>query len=111
MKLAANEDSAFDAAISSAGAAGLVQFIPSTYALMVKKRPDLGLIPDFREGMANHRNAVKAQVASLRLFCGASVDETARALGVSAVTVMRDWRFARAWLHREVGELALLDLG
>lgn len=65
MKLAANEESAFDAAISSAGAAGLVQFIPSTYALMVKKRPDLGLIPDFREGMANHRNAVKAQVAYL----------------------------------------------
>jgi RNA polymerase sigma factor (TIGR02999 family) len=44
----------------------------------------------------------KAHVASLRLFCGASVDETAQALGVSAVTVMRDWRFARAWLHREL---------
>ena len=44
----------------------------------------------------------KAQVASLRLFCGASVEETATALGVSAVTVMRDWRFARAWLHREL---------
>lgn len=65
VKLAANEDSAFDAAISSAGAAGLVQFIPSTYALMVAKRPDLGLIPDFRAGMADHRNAVKAQVAYL----------------------------------------------
>jgi RNA polymerase sigma factor (TIGR02999 family) len=44
----------------------------------------------------------KAHVASLRLFCGATVDETARALGVSAVTVMRDWRFAKAWLHREL---------
>lgn len=65
VKLASNEDGAFDAAISSAGAAGLVQFIPSTYALMVQKRPDLGLIPDFRAGMADHQNAVKAQVAYL----------------------------------------------
>ena len=44
----------------------------------------------------------KAQVAMLRLFSGASVAETADALGVSEVTVMRDWRFARAWLHREL---------
>ena len=65
VKLATNEDAAFDAAISSAGADGLVQFIPSTYALMVKKRPDLGLISDFRTGMADHKNAVKAQVAYL----------------------------------------------
>ena len=44
----------------------------------------------------------KAQVAVLRLFCSASVDEIAGILSVSGVTVMRDWRFARAWLHREL---------
>lgn len=44
----------------------------------------------------------KARVAMLRLFSGASVDETADALGISTITVMRDWRFARAWLHREL---------
>lgn len=44
----------------------------------------------------------KARVATLRLFAGATVDETAEALGVSAVTIMRDWRFARAWLKREL---------
>jgi RNA polymerase sigma factor (TIGR02999 family) len=44
----------------------------------------------------------KARVATLRLFAGATVDETADALGVSAITVMRDWRFARAWLKREL---------
>lgn len=65
VKLATNRDAAFGASVSSAGAAGLVQFIPSTYALMVRKRPDLGLIKDFRSGMADHRNAVKAQVAYL----------------------------------------------
>jgi len=44
----------------------------------------------------------KARVAVLRLFAGASVDETADALGISNITVTRDWRFARAWLHREL---------
>jgi len=65
VKLATNRENAFSGAISSAGAAGMVQFIPSTYALMVRKRPDLGLIPDFRTGMADHKNAVMAQVAYL----------------------------------------------
>jgi RNA polymerase sigma factor (TIGR02999 family) len=44
----------------------------------------------------------KARVATLRLFAGATVEETADALGVSSITVMRDWRFARAWLQREL---------
>jgi len=35
-------------------------------------------------------------------FAGLSVDDTALALGVSARTVDNDWRFARAWLHREL---------
>ena len=34
---------------------------------------------------------------------GFSVEETADALGVSAQTVMRDWKLARAWLTRELG--------
>ena len=46
----------------------------------------------------------KARVATLRLFAGATVEETAEALGVSSITVMRDWRFARAWLKRELGD-------
>ena len=48
------------------------------------------------------QDARKARVATLRLFAGATVDETAQALGVSGVTVMRDWRVARAWLQREL---------
>ena len=44
----------------------------------------------------------KARVAVLRLFAGASIEETARSLGISVVTVTRDWRFARAWLTREL---------
>jgi RNA polymerase sigma factor (TIGR02999 family) len=45
----------------------------------------------------------QAEVVMLRYFAGLSVDETAQALGVSPRTVDYEWRFARAWLHRELG--------
>ena len=41
----------------------------------------------------------KSQVVELRFFGGLSVEETAEALNVSAVTVMREWRMAKAWLY------------
>jgi RNA polymerase sigma factor (TIGR02999 family) len=44
----------------------------------------------------------RAQVIELRFFGGLSVEETAEMLQVSAQTVMRDWRLARAWLAREL---------
>lgn len=43
-------------------------------------------------------DAQAAQVVRLRFFAGLSIDATADALGVSARTVDREWRFARAWL-------------
>jgi len=45
----------------------------------------------------------KSRVVELRFFGGLSVEETAEALQVSAITVMRDWAVARAWLAREMG--------
>ncbi len=44
----------------------------------------------------------KSRVVELRFFGGFSVQETAQALKVSAETVMRDWKFAKAWLFREL---------
>ncbi|HMV52052.1 MAG TPA: sigma-70 family RNA polymerase sigma factor [Blastocatellia bacterium] len=44
----------------------------------------------------------KSQVVELRYFGGLSVEETAEVLKVSADTVMRDWRLAKAWLLREL---------
>jgi RNA polymerase sigma-70 factor (ECF subfamily) len=44
----------------------------------------------------------KGRVVELRYFAGLSIEETARALQVSTSTVERDWRFARAFLHREL---------
>ena len=42
----------------------------------------------------------KAQVVELRFFGGLSVEETSEVLKVSQQTVMRDWKFAKAWLMR-----------
>lgn len=42
-------------------------------------------------------------VVSLRFFGGFTVEETAAVLGVSPETVKLDWRFAKAWLQRELG--------
>ena len=47
-------------------------------------------------------DARQSQIIELRFFGGLSVEETAEVLGVSPGTVMRDWRTARAWLHREL---------
>jgi len=44
----------------------------------------------------------RAKVIELRFFGGLTVDETAAILGISAQSVMRDWRLARAWLAREL---------
>jgi len=44
----------------------------------------------------------KARVVELRYFGGLSVEETAEVLGISAITVLRDWKFAKAWLLREI---------
>ena len=44
----------------------------------------------------------QAQVVELRFFGGLTIEETAEALGVSPVTVKRDWLVARAWLQREL---------
>ena len=44
----------------------------------------------------------KCQVVELRFFGGLSVEEIARVVGVSPVTVMRDWSTAKAWLHRAI---------
>lgn len=44
------------------------------------------------------------RVVELRFFGGLSVEDTARALGISEPTVKRDWQRARAFLHRELAE-------
>ena len=44
-----------------------------------------------------------ARVVELRAFGGLTVEEAAHVLDVSASTVKRNWRTAKAWLSRELG--------
>jgi RNA polymerase sigma factor (TIGR02999 family) len=45
-----------------------------------------------------------AEIVQLRYYTGLSVEETASVVGVSVSTLKRDWRYARAWLARRLGE-------
>ena len=44
----------------------------------------------------------KARIVELRFFGGLTVEETAEVLGISTVTVIREWNKAKAWLYREL---------
>ena len=48
-------------------------------------------------------NPRHARVVECRFFAGLSIEETAEVVGVSPVTVTRDWRMARAWLQDDLG--------
>ena len=43
-----------------------------------------------------------ARIVELRYFTGLTIEETARALKTSPMTVKREWTTARLWLHREI---------
>ncbi len=47
-------------------------------------------------------DATLGQIVRLRFFAGLTVAETARTLGLSPRTVVREWGFARAWLFKEL---------
>ena len=59
---ALNELDTYRYSVSSAGAGGMVQMIPWTYALMRQRHPGVGLNPDFVLGMRNHGNALEAML-------------------------------------------------
>jgi RNA polymerase sigma factor (TIGR02999 family) len=46
----------------------------------------------------------KHRVVLLRFFGGCNVEEVAAALELSPSTVEREWRFARAWLHKRLSD-------
>lgn len=79
------------------------------------ERVNLDELPDISGGRARElialedalnvlaeKDARKARVVELRFFGGLSVEETAEVLTISPETVMRDWKFARSWLHAEL---------
>ena len=53
----------------------------------------------------------KAKIVTLRYFAGLSVEETAKALDLSAATIKNEWAFARAWLYRQLGPSGIPPAG
>lgn len=45
-----------------------------------------------------------AEIVQLRYYTGLSVEETAEVVGRSVSTVVREWRFARAWLAARLSD-------
>ena len=44
----------------------------------------------------------KVELVELRFFGGLTVDETAEVMGLSSITIKREWRSAKAWLQTEI---------
>jgi hypothetical protein len=57
-----NELDTYRYSVSSAGAGGMVQMIPTTYQMVRRMHPGVGLNPDFVAGMRNHGNALEAML-------------------------------------------------
>ena len=53
----------------------------------------------------------KSQVVELRFFGGLSIDETAEIMKISTMTVQREWRWAKAYLQREITKSDSDDTG
>jgi RNA polymerase sigma factor (TIGR02999 family) len=73
-------------------------------AVQIAIEPDLDVLAlnQALDGLAD-TDAELARLVELRYFTGLTIEETAEVLGVSPVTVKRDWTVARAWLSRRLG--------
>ena len=49
----------------------------------------------------------QVRIVECRVYAGMTVEETAKELGISPVTVKRDWAVANAWLKKELRGAAL----
>ena len=82
------------------GGAQRVTFIESQ-ATAKPPEHDLIVLDDALQAL-EARDARKAQIVEMRFFGGLTIEETAEALGVSRMTVIRDWQFSKDWLNREI---------
>ncbi|PAY17517.1 RNA polymerase subunit sigma [Rhodopirellula sp. SM50] len=68
--------------------------------------PKYGDILDLNEALdqLEQVDPQAAELVKLRCFAGQTRDEAAALMGISPSTAKRCWAFARAWLHRHLGE-------
>lgn len=68
-----------------------------------EKAAELVALDDALEALAAF-DPQKSKIVELRFFGGLSIEETAEALGLSAATVVRQWKMAKAWLYHQVNK-------
>jgi len=76
-------------------------YLDETKELGQEHPPDLVALDDALQSFASSYPR-ESEVVELKFFGGMKTDEIAQTLGVSAKTVLRDWSFAKLWLHREL---------
>ena len=95
---------------SAAKRGGGANRVPLADDLAVVESRDLDLVAlDEALNRLAERDARKARVVEQRFFAGMEMSQIAENLGVSLVTVKRDWEFARTWLTREIQAGATTD--
>jgi RNA polymerase sigma-70 factor (ECF subfamily) len=70
----------------------------------IVQKQDYGQIVMVDEALSKlqERDPQQAKIVELRFFGGLTEEEIAEIMGISVTTVKRDWKVARAWLHREM---------
>lgn len=81
---------------------GGIERVSLAEGMIVPERPEELLALDEALSALGEIDPRRAQVVEMKFFGGLSVEEIAHALNVSADTVKRDWKLAKAWLAREL---------
>ncbi len=83
--------------------------LKSGMPLLRERAPDLIALDDALNDL-EEMDARKSRIVEMRFFGGLSLEEIAETLGVSSPTVEREWRTARAWLHRAMDHSGRKDV-
>ena len=96
-------DFARERAVLKRGGGALQVSLAEADSLPVERSADLVTLDEALVALSE-MDQRKAQVVEMRFFGGLSVKEVAEVLKVSEETVLRDWRLAKVWLLRELGQ-------
>ena len=79
------------------------QRVSITSAEKLAEQPDVDLLA-LNEALDElaRMDEQQSRIVELKFFGGLSIEEIAEVLGVGHATVERDWKFARAWLRRQL---------
>lgn len=68
----------------------------------VAENPEALLLLDSALTRLSNEYPRKARVMELHCFVGVTITEAAECLGISENTALRDWKFAKAWISRQL---------